>query len=94
MPLLPEALDLHQLEPASRPAAWSGFGRPRTTTVVFADSPPWTIAPALFAAGWRRAAAAQDAREGEVDAPERAERAGWSVAGGDPSASISSAALS
>ena len=36
--------------PPSLPAACSGFGRPRTTTDVFADGPLWTMAPARFAA--------------------------------------------
>ena len=31
-------------------AACSGFGRPRTTTVVFAEGPLWMIAPARLAA--------------------------------------------
>ena len=65
------------LIPASLPAACSGFGRPRTTTVVLADGPLWTTAPARFAARiaslrFRR----QDAGERDVDAFQRAQHAG------------------
>ena len=60
--------------PASLPAAWSGFGLPRTTTVVFADGAPWIFAPARRAA---RAASMrgrlEDAGEGHVRALERAQ---------------------
>ena len=38
------------LRPPSRPAACSGLGCPRTTTVVLIEGMPWTMAPACFAA--------------------------------------------
>ena len=71
--------------PASLPAACSGFGRPRTTTVVFADGPLCTIAPARFAA--RTASLrlpAEDAGEREVDAFQRAQHAGLQRCGRIP----------
>src|SRR5262249_33668170 len=49
-PLARSRLISISFSPASRPAAWSGFGRPRTTTVVRADGMPCTIAPARRAA--------------------------------------------
>ena len=63
--------------PPSRPAACCAFGRPRTTTVVRAEGPPCTIAPARLAA--RDGVAArlgQNAGEREVHALQRAQHAG------------------
>ena len=74
--LLPQALDLQQLRPPSRPAACSGFGRPRTSTVVSADGPPCTTAPARARRLLRiDARHAQDAGEREVHALQRLHRA-------------------
>ena len=75
--------------PASLPAACSGLGRPRTTTVVFAEGALWTVAPALraaLAASLRRVR--QDAGEGEMRSLERPQpsdlqRRGWMGQGVD-----------
>ena len=80
---LAQALDLHQLCPASRPAAWCAFGRPLTTTVVCADGPPWTIAPARFAASAASLAPGrQDAGEGQVHALQASQDAACVQPGG------------
>ena len=79
--------------PPSRPAACSALGRPRTMTVVCADGPLWTMAPARLAARAPRCAACSGAGKHQMGALERSEHAGPQCRRRRRRASIISSAL-